>query len=151
MKCRYSRHKKNKHSALVRVQVIIADYDNDFPGISPDVAPQLKKTSFAEGVRCASLGSRRTLCGNEHVSSLKSDARMTDACLELQKSKAKKKKKKKNNKHKPGKGSSGGGDGGGGRRSGSAGSKAAGRGRYGEGRKGGQDDEEEKDEDDDEV
>ena len=79
---------------------------------------QVKKTSFARGVRCASLGSRRTLCGNERVYSLKSDARMTDACLDLQKNKKKRKRDKKNKK-KDGKGGElrggcGGGGGGGG-------------------------------------
>lgn len=54
----------------------------------------MKKTAFAEGVRCASLGSRRTLCGNGDVSSLRSDAKMTDACLELQKKKKEKNKEK---------------------------------------------------------
>ncbi|CAM9731510.1 unnamed protein product, partial [Ectocarpus sp. 8 AP-2014] len=48
---------------------------------------EVKKTAFAKGVRCASLGSRRTLCGNERVSSLKTDGKMRDACLELQKNK----------------------------------------------------------------
>lgn len=42
-----------------------------------------------------SLGSRRTLCGNDRVSSLGSDAKMTDACLELQKNKKKNKEKTK--------------------------------------------------------
>lgn len=56
---------------------------------------QVKKTAFAQGVRCASLGSRRTLCGNERVSSLKTDGKMRDACLELQKNKKSSSKKKK--------------------------------------------------------
>ncbi|CAM9799349.1 unnamed protein product, partial [Ectocarpus fasciculatus] len=55
---------------------------------------EVKKTAFAQGVRCASLGSRRTLCGNERVSSLKTDGKMRDACLELQKNKKSSKKKK---------------------------------------------------------
>lgn len=55
---------------------------------------QVKKTAFVKGVRCASLGSRRTLCGNERVSALKTDGKMRDACLELQKNKKSSKKKK---------------------------------------------------------
>eukprot|EP00752_Nemacystus_decipiens_P010933 g9717.t1 len=55
---------------------------------------EVKKTSFAQGVRCASLGSRRTLCGNEQVASLKTDGKMRDACLDLQKNKKKDKRKK---------------------------------------------------------
>ncbi|CAN0429903.1 unnamed protein product, partial [Hapterophycus canaliculatus] len=58
------------------------------------VSGQVKKTAFAQGVRCASLGSRRTLCGNGRVSSLKTDGKMRDACLELQKNKKKKEKGK---------------------------------------------------------
>ncbi|CAM9137770.1 unnamed protein product [Scytosiphon promiscuus] len=42
---------------------------------------EVKKTAFARGVRCASLGSRRTLCGNGRVSSLKTDGKMRDAQL----------------------------------------------------------------------
>lgn len=61
------------------------------------IHPKVKKTAFAQGVRCASLGSRRTLCGNEKVSSLKTDGKMRDACLDLQKNKKKKKKKKDKN------------------------------------------------------
>ena len=60
----------------------------------PPLQKKVKKTTFADGVRCASLGSRRTLCGNEAVSSLRSDAKMTDACLELQKKRKKKEGKK---------------------------------------------------------
>ncbi|CAB1113398.1 unnamed protein product [Ectocarpus sp. CCAP 1310/34] len=63
---------------------------------------EVKKTAFAKGVRCASLGSRRTLCGNERVSSLKTDGKMRDACLELQKNK--KSSSKKTNKGDEGKG-----------------------------------------------
>ncbi|KAG5178143.1 helicase C-terminal domain-containing protein [Tribonema minus] len=50
---------------------------------------EVKKTAFAAGVRCVTLGGRRNLCINPAVSSLSSDARMTDACLDLQKGKKK--------------------------------------------------------------
>lgn len=71
------------------------------PFVSPVcTSAQVKKTAFAEGIRCVSLGSRKTLCGNEAVSKLKSDVRMADACLELQKNKKKGKKTAK--KAKPG-------------------------------------------------
>ena len=66
--------------------------------------PQVKKTAFAQGVRCASLGSRRTLCGNQKVASLKTDGKMRDACLDLQKNKKEKKKKKKDKGEGKGKG-----------------------------------------------
>lgn len=64
----------------------------------PPPACQVKKTAFAQGVRCASLGSRRTLCGNERVSSLKTDGKMRDACLEMQKNKKKSRKDRKGKK-----------------------------------------------------
>eukprot|EP00903_Cladosiphon_okamuranus_P010493 g9925.t1 len=61
---------------------------------------EVKKTAFAQGVRCASLGSRRTLCGNEKVASLKTDDKMRDACLDLQKNKMNKKEDKDKDKDK---------------------------------------------------
>ncbi|CAN0412975.1 unnamed protein product, partial [Discosporangium mesarthrocarpum] len=56
---------------------------------------EVKKTAFASGVRCVSLGSRRNLCGNTEVTGLGSDSRMAEACLDLQEKKKKKKEKKK--------------------------------------------------------
>ncbi|CAM9863326.1 unnamed protein product [Phaeothamnion confervicola] len=46
---------------------------------------EVKKTAFAAGVRCVSLGSRRNLCINPDVRRLAGDTRITDACLDLQK------------------------------------------------------------------
>lgn len=65
---------------------------------------QVKKTAFAESVRCASLGSRRNLCGNPSVLAMKSDSRMADACLDLQKNKKNKRQNKKENRRAPVKG-----------------------------------------------
>ncbi|TMW60568.1 hypothetical protein Poli38472_000610 [Pythium oligandrum] len=57
---------------------------------------EIHKTPFSEHIRVVSLGSRKNLCVNETVTSLRSDLRMTDKCLDmLQGSKNKKDKKKK--------------------------------------------------------
>jgi chromosome transmission fidelity protein 1 len=57
---------------------------------------EIQKTAFADRIRVVSLGSRKNLCINESVSSLRSDLRMADKCLDmLQGSKTKKDKKQK--------------------------------------------------------
>lgn len=45
---------------------------------------EIKCTAFASA-RCVTLGSRRNLCINSEVTSLKSDSRMSERCLEKQK------------------------------------------------------------------
>ncbi len=46
---------------------------------------EIKKTAFAAGVRCVTLGSRKNLCVNPSVVRKgKSDASISDACLDLQ-------------------------------------------------------------------
>lgn len=46
---------------------------------------EIKKTQFRERVHCVTLGSRKSLCINSTVRLLKSDLRMVDKCLDLQK------------------------------------------------------------------
>lgn len=51
---------------------------------------EIKRTAFAKGIRCVTLGSRRQLCINPAVMKLKgSDSFVNDACLDLQKGKGK--------------------------------------------------------------
>lgn len=49
---------------------------------------EIKKSPFSN-VRCITLGSRKTMCINDSVRQLQSDAAMSERCLELQKSKSK--------------------------------------------------------------
>ena len=49
---------------------------------------ELKKTQFAERIRCVTLGSRKSLCVNPAVLRLGSDARINDKCRDLQKQKS---------------------------------------------------------------
>ena len=49
---------------------------------------EIKKTNFTH-VRCVTLGSRKNLCINESVKSLRNDASISEKCLEMQKNKSK--------------------------------------------------------------
>lgn len=44
---------------------------------------EIRKTVYGEHIRVVSLGSRKNLCSNPAVSSLRSDLQMTDACLDM--------------------------------------------------------------------
>ncbi|KAJ0396188.1 hypothetical protein ATCC90586_004398 [Pythium insidiosum] len=44
---------------------------------------EIKKTVFGERMRVVSLGARKNLCVNDSVTSLRSDLRMTDKCLDM--------------------------------------------------------------------
>lgn len=44
---------------------------------------EINKTAFGANIRVISLGSRKILCVNPAVTSLKSDLRMTDKCLDM--------------------------------------------------------------------
>ncbi|CAG8638754.1 5586_t:CDS:10 [Funneliformis mosseae] len=46
---------------------------------------ELRKTVYAENVKCVSLGSRKNLCINEEVRNLKSMNRINEKCLDMQK------------------------------------------------------------------
>ncbi|CAI2193932.1 15329_t:CDS:10, partial [Funneliformis geosporum] len=46
---------------------------------------ELRKTVYAEDVKCVSLGSRKNLCINDEVSKLKSMNRINEKCLDMQK------------------------------------------------------------------
>ena len=49
---------------------------------------EIKKTNFTN-IRCVTLGSRKNLCINESVKTLRNDATMSEKCLEMQKTKSK--------------------------------------------------------------
>ncbi|GLD91604.1 hypothetical protein PINS_up000137 [Pythium insidiosum] len=51
---------------------------------------EIKKTVFGQHMRVVSLGARKNLCVNESVTSLRSDLRMTDKCLDMLQGKKKK-------------------------------------------------------------
>jgi len=53
------------------------------------VVGEVKKTKFGHDLMTVSLGSRKNLCVNPQVNSLKGIARINDKCMDLQKSKAK--------------------------------------------------------------
>ncbi len=54
---------------------------------------EIKKTAFAAGIRCVTLGSRKSLCVNPSVvREGRSDASISDACLDLQQQKGSKSK-----------------------------------------------------------
>lgn len=44
---------------------------------------EIRKTAFGERIRVVSLGSRKNLCTNPSVAALRSDAQMTDKCLDM--------------------------------------------------------------------
>lgn len=44
---------------------------------------EIRNTMYGEHIRVVALGSRKNLCSNPVVSSLRSDLRMTDACLDM--------------------------------------------------------------------
>lgn len=46
---------------------------------------ELRKTVYAEDVKCVSLGSRKNLCINEEVRKLKNINRINERCLDMQK------------------------------------------------------------------
>lgn len=48
-------------------------------------AAEFRKTKFAEGLSCVTLGSRKTFCVNEQVKKLQSLSLMNERCMELQK------------------------------------------------------------------
>ncbi|KAG7393612.1 ATP-dependent DNA helicase chl1 [Phytophthora pseudosyringae] len=47
---------------------------------------EIRKTAFADHIRVVSLGSRKNLCTNRKVTSLNSDLRMADKCLDMMQS-----------------------------------------------------------------
>ena len=49
---------------------------------------EIKRTAFANA-RCITLGSRRNMCINSDVTKLQSDSKISEMCLEMQKSKSK--------------------------------------------------------------
>ena len=49
---------------------------------------EIKRTAFANA-RCITLGSRRNMCINNDVTKLQSDSKISEMCLEMQKSKSK--------------------------------------------------------------
>lgn len=59
---------------------------------------EIRKTVYGEHIRVVSLGSRKNLCSNPAVSSLRSDLQMTDTCLDMLQVVKKENKKKKANK-----------------------------------------------------
>ncbi|VDP32290.1 unnamed protein product, partial [Soboliphyme baturini] len=48
------------------------------------VVKEVKKTKFADQLRVVTLGSRKTLCVNDRVSTLKSSNAINEACLQMQ-------------------------------------------------------------------
>ncbi len=44
---------------------------------------EIKKTAYGDRIRVISLGARKNLCLNDAVTSLSSDARMSDKCLDM--------------------------------------------------------------------
>ena len=50
---------------------------------------EIKKTEFGKDIKVVSLGSRKTLCVNDLVLKLQSQAKINDKCLDMQKGKAK--------------------------------------------------------------